>query len=435
MGVKGLWSLLEGNSQIYQDIKFSNSEQVVDGCNLAYHLFNMANLDQNPGGEYLAFQAVVQAFFKTLDNCRIKAYVVIDGGFGTSDVQLKTRMSRLSALLQHIPAALTSEKKGIYPPSVMSVFEQTLNDLRVPQVKCFGEADGQLAALAREVSCPLLSEDTDFYIYDLPEGVLPLAPFWKSVKDSPASSEIHCKLYTTTKFCTVFNIDPQLLPIFASLVKVDHVKLNKLDNAEVKNMLRESMLEYELPSSPAPLLIGFLSKGTVPQLPAKLSSVPEWVRASLAMGGLGANILQYDILLHRRKILRIQVERCDLQSSNLISRPIRQVLYGLLLGQGGGAEVDEVDRDGLDAVNPEVKPEVEHQKLMLDSLPQVCLETLGVEEKTLEGVPAHLRLPVAVTRYWLRRASPGPDLTHLKALLMVLVQGELNRQTGGTTGR
>ena len=64
---------------------------------------------------------------------------------------------------------------------------------------------------------------------------------------------------------------------------------------------------------------------------------------------------------------------------------------------------------------------------------QVCLETLGVEEETLEGVPAHLRLPVAVTRYWLRRASPEPTL--LKALLMVMVQGELNRRTGGTTGR
>ncbi|CAL8299090.1 unnamed protein product [Gadus morhua 'NCC'] len=63
---------------------------------------------------------------------------------------------------------------------------------------------------------------------------------------------------------------------------------------------------------------------------------------------------------------------------------------------------------------------------------QVCLETLGVEEETLEGVPAHLRLPVAVTRYWLRRASPEPTL--LKALLMVMVQGELKRRTGGTTG-
>ena len=64
---------------------------------------------------------------------------------------------------------------------------------------------------------------------------------------------------------------------------------------------------------------------------------------------------------------------------------------------------------------------------------QVCLETLGVKEETLEGVPAHLRLPVAVTCYWLRWASPEPTL--LKALLMVMVQGELNRRTGGTTGR
>ena len=64
---------------------------------------------------------------------------------------------------------------------------------------------------------------------------------------------------------------------------------------------------------------------------------------------------------------------------------------------------------------------------------QVFLETLGVEEETLEGVPAHLRLPVAVTCYWLRRASPEPTL--LKALLMVMVQGDLNRQNGGKTGR
>ncbi|CAL8338312.1 unnamed protein product [Boreogadus saida] len=114
MGVKGLLKMLEGNSDVYQDIKFSNSELVVDGCNLAYNLYNMAELDQNHGGEYLAFQAEVLAFFKTLDNCRIKAYVVIDGGLGTSDIQLNTRMSRQG----------------------------------------FGEADGRLAALAQRVFLP-----------------------------------------------------------------------------------------------------------------------------------------------------------------------------------------------------------------------------------------------------------------------------------------
>ncbi|KAJ3598573.1 hypothetical protein NHX12_002082 [Muraenolepis orangiensis] len=64
---------------------------------------------------------------------------------------------------------------------------------------------------------------------------------------------------------------------------------------------------------------------------------------------------------------------------------------------------------------------------------KVCLETLVVNQETMEGVPPPLRLPVAVTCYWLRR--PKPDLKLLKALLMVMIQGELNRQEGLTTGR
>ncbi|KAJ3597307.1 hypothetical protein NHX12_000835, partial [Muraenolepis orangiensis] len=62
---------------------------------------------------------------------------------------------------------------------------------------------------------------------------------------------------------------------------------------------------------------------------------------------------------------------------------------------------------------------------------KVCLESLGVNQETMEGLPPHLRLPVAVTCYWLRRAKP--DLKLLKALLMVMIQGDLNRQKGLTT--
>ncbi|CAL8354067.1 unnamed protein product [Arctogadus glacialis] len=481
MGVKGLSSLLKDYSQIYQDIRFRDSKLLVDGTNLAYDLYDMANLDQNHGGEYLAFQVQVQALFKALIDCEIKAYVVIDGGSGTSDIRLDTRMDRQRALLEKIPAALKGKKMGIFPPSIMSVFEQTLNDMKVPLVKCFGEADGQLAALAKDWSFPVLSGDTDFFIYALPKGVLPLHHFqWDSGQRTGASSYIPCKLYTTSSFCTFFNINDQLLPVFASLAWNDYVNLrdestrwaggrapgrpttsNRAPRLEgllswlgarndrttedtltaamadmsqlARREVQKSMLEYRLPSSS---LRGFFSEGTVLPLPAELSWVPEWVRASLARGDLGA-----DILMHRRKILRIQVESSNLKSSNLTSKPIRQVLYGVLLAQGGG-EVEEVDRVGLEPNRVKVQPLVQGaaQRLRLDSLPQadravrlrVCLETLGVEEETLEGVPAHLRLPVAVTRYWLRRASPEPTL--LKALLMVMVQGELMRQNG-TAGR
>ena len=131
------------------------------------------------------------------------------------------------------------------------------------------------------------------------------------------------------------------------------------------------MLEYELPSSS---LRGFFSEGTIPSLPAKmLSCVPDWVRTPLAKGELGADIL--DLLLHKRKILPTQVERRAPQSSNLASRPIRRVLYGLLLGQEG--EVEEWDRVGLELISVKVQPLVQGaaQTLRLDSLPQVGLPT------------------------------------------------------------
>ncbi|XP_059909356.1 protein asteroid homolog 1-like isoform X2 [Gadus macrocephalus] len=484
MGVKGLSSLLEDNRRISPDINFRDSKLVVDGNNLIYHLYFSSNLDQNHGGEYLAFQAEVQAFFKTLADCGIKPYVVMDGGSGTSDIKLDTLMDRARGKVQKThDAVLTGEMMGILPPLTKLVFRQTLNDLKVPLVMCFGEADGQLAALAREWCCPVLSADSDFYIFDLPGGLLHLDYFqWRSVE---MRHGVPYRQYTTSNFCTFFNIDPQLLPVFASLAGNDYVNLRDVKCAsyvpagrptmkfsaatlvgllswlgartdrttedtltaamklmpnmsqQAQTMVRTAMLEYELPSSS---LRGFFSEGTIPPLPAEmLICVPDWVRASLARGELGGDVL--DLLVHRRNKLQTQVERSDLQSSNLTSKHIRQVWYGLLLGQGGG-EVEEVDRDGLELASVKVEPLVQGaaQTLRLDSLPQedpavrlqVCLETLSVEDETLEGVPAHLRLPVAVTRYWLRRASPEPTL--LKALLMVMVQGELNRRAGGTTG-
>ncbi|XP_059909349.1 protein asteroid homolog 1-like isoform X1 [Gadus macrocephalus] len=491
MGVDDLCSLLEDYSQIYQDIRFRDSKLVVDGTNLAYDLYYRSNLDQNHGGEYLAFQVEVLALFKALSDCGIKPYVVMDGGSGTSDIKLDTLMDRARGKVWRAQgAALKGRRADILPPISTKVFEQTLNNMKVPLVRCFGEADGQLAALASDWCCPVLSGDTDFYIYDLPWGLLHLDHFqWDSVKKSPTRSYIPCKRYTTSSFCTFFNIDRQLLPVFALLAGNDFVNIREMNwdqnvlagrqreielsqtarlegllrwmrgfqtiedtltaamdlmpnmsqqvQTEVLTEVQKSMLEYRLPSSS---LRGFFSEGTIPSLPAEmLSCVPDWVRAPLARGELGADIL--DLLVHKRKILPTQVERSDLQSSNLTSRPIRKVLYGLLLGRGGG-KVEEVDRVGTKPASVKVQPLVHGaaKTLRLDSLTQadravrlqVCLETLGVEEETLEGVPAHLRLPVAVTRYWLRRASPEPTL--LKALLMVMVQGELNRRKRLTIG-
>ncbi|KAG7283702.1 hypothetical protein CRUP_020475 [Coryphaenoides rupestris] len=123
------------------------------------------------------------------------------------------------------------------------------------------------------------------------------------------------------------------------------------------------MLEYHIPGSS---LLGFFNEGITPPLPNEISNrVPAWVGKLLVSGELSASIL-----LQNRKILYTQVEDSTLESSSLTSRPIRQVLYGLLLGQ----EVTEWVRDGLELTSTMVQPLVP-EDLSLESLPQVGLTT------------------------------------------------------------
>lgn len=62
---------------------------------------------------------------------------------------------------------------------------------------------------------------------------------------------------------------------------------------------------------------------------------------------------------------------------------------------------------------------------------QVLLDALGVTEASLSRLPPQLRLPVAVTCYWLQRAQPCPDQSLLKALLLGLSNGDALRQRAG----
>ena len=317
MGVKNLNSLLQ-RSQIYQDIPFKDSKLVVDGNNLAHHLYFMANLDQNHGGEYQAYQTRVKAFFTALADCGIRPYVVMDGGSGTSDIKLQTIMDRAKQKVTRAhDAALTGKKNGILPILSMVVFEQTLCYMDVPLAKCIGEADCELAALASEWRCPVLSKDSDFFIFNLPAGLLHLDHFqWDEVQMRGGSSYIPCKQYTTSRFCTFFNITPELLPVFASLARNDYINLREVlwaqflpagrqeetSSAGLEGLLnwltsfntteetltaamalpgmsqqavtevRTAMLEYQLPSSS---LRGFFREGTVPSLPPEMTSIPD----------------------------------------------------------------------------------------------------------------------------------------------------------------
>lgn len=192
-----------------------------------------SGLDQNHGGEYAAFEELIEKFVKALRDCEVAPYVVLDGGSDHTDKKLETLTCRAADRIRRAHhAAQTGVQTKILPQLVKLVFRQTLARLQVPVAQCYGEADRQIAALAREWECPVLSNDSDFYIFDLPAGLLHISHFqWEAVERSGSHSYIPCKSYRTSSFCSLFNMRCQLLPAFASLVGNDYVNLRRMETS------------------------------------------------------------------------------------------------------------------------------------------------------------------------------------------------------------
>ncbi|KAK1902399.1 Protein asteroid like 1 [Dissostichus eleginoides] len=418
MGVQGLTTLLEKHRRIYRDLRLSHRRLLIDGTNLYHQLYYNSGLDQNHGGEYAAFAALIERFVKALRDCQITPYIVLDGGSDISEMKNETVMQRaVDRIKRAHRAAQGGRRENILPTLVKLVLLQTLRRLDVQVAQCYGEADPEIAALAREWQCPVLSGDSDFYIYDLPEGLLPLSHFqWEAVERRGSNSYIPCKSYNTSSFCIFFKIQRQLLPAFAALAGNDFVKLHRLQNfqkpqeafeaalglmgelssnkkAEVMKGLNLGMEEYQLPPS---ALKRFFIHGIAPPFSTEVAGVPDWSRLPLIQAWLPAEFL--DVLLLQRMSFRVFVELAAAPSAHLTARPLRQTAST-----------------------------ASSLQLSLKTLDKVLLEALGVPEASLAPVPPALRLPVCVTCFWLQRAQPPPDEKVLKALLLGLNSGDASR--------
>ncbi|KAK7886423.1 hypothetical protein WMY93_026044 [Mugilogobius chulae] len=136
-----------------------------------------------------------------------------------------------------------------------------------------------------------------------------------------------------------------------------------------------------------------------------------------------------DVLNFQRVGLSVVVDHKDKPSANLVSLPLRRVLYGLLLGKDGGRTVEERDREGLEVKYNQVQPDAELpfcvktlQEQNLEQRRQVLLDALELEQ--FRFTASHLTLPLAATCYWLKKATPRPDESLLQALLIGWCKGD-----------
>ncbi|NXF51840.1 ASTE1 protein, partial [Oceanites oceanicus] len=233
---------------------------------------------------------------------------------------------------------------------------------------------------------------------------------------------------------------------------VDNVlkHLKKHQREEIRELLCTSVEDY----TPSDVnLEDFFQNGKYECEAARKAGLPQWVLDALAKGKLPPFIS--DALILRSTFLHVQVENMQRPSAHSAALPIRQVIYGLLLKVSQNTEtaspskqtnelpvVSEFDRLQKTLKKTSVQAaslptDFCGDHFLLDKLmevPMLCrqmflLETLGMKMSFLESVPSHLQLPIAVTCYWVCCSEPKVKLHQLKALLLMIVSGELHGTT------
>ncbi|XP_066529593.1 protein asteroid homolog 1 [Hoplias malabaricus] len=384
MGVHGLTSYVEGNRQFFTDLKLKNTHLVIDGCSLYFRLYFSSGLDQVRGGDYDLFAVLMRRFFSALSECNIRPFVVVDGGMDHTDKKFKTLRERAVSKIREAHSLSRGSNGYVLPLLTREVFRQVLSELGVPLVQCISEADFEIASLAHQWKCPVLTNDSDFYIFDLNSGYLPFTFFeWENVCGKVPERYIPARRFTVNRFCSHFNhMNKQLLPLFAVITGNDYtpakipemffsrVELQRVpvgrgshSNPRIEGLLLwlsqfsslvealEEVLEilggqrkgnlrsqllagiqnYQLPPNSS-LAQFFTSRPALPDiqtLPAALMSQPEWLLRALMSCRLPPLVL--DVLVLQRALLIAQVENTRLPSSHEASLSIRKAIYGLLL--------------------------------------------------------------------------------------------------------
>ncbi|XP_007935600.1 protein asteroid homolog 1 [Orycteropus afer afer] len=219
--------------------------------------------------------------------------------------------------------------------------------------------------------------------------------------------------------------------------------LPKKDRENVKELLCCSMKQYQQSHVK---LQDFFQHGAYVCPDSLNLSLPEWVLVALAKGQLSPFIS--DALVLRRTILHTQVENMQQPNAHRIAQSIRQIIYGILLNTWphlentswnvsspqplAVSEVERVHKSIKTSIVQAVKLPEDHSdlnKLMelpLEKREMLLLETLKVKRTILDPIPTSLRLPIAVSCYWLQHAEAKAKLHHVQALLLGMLIGPLH---------
>ena len=138
MGIPGLESYVNSESNLWEPIILRDTKLVIDGSCLCYHLYKSHGFDFRCGGQYSEFHHAVDSFFTALSSKRVECFVIFDGADDPSNKKLETLQKRAkeNILTANALAKSADDHKFLLPLLTKDVFRQALRDRGIQFALC-----------------------------------------------------------------------------------------------------------------------------------------------------------------------------------------------------------------------------------------------------------------------------------------------------------
>ncbi|CAF1054328.1 unnamed protein product [Brachionus calyciflorus] len=243
--------------EILEEIKLTSCTLLVDGYSLLYQVHSSSSIQSTHGGNYDELANNLSEILESFKKCNINAIFLLDGGREKSERKIRTQLKRAVQRINNACSitnfASGNSKKGkfskinlealinanyhifsnLLPILAFKVYLDLLKKFEIPHFQCTFEADYDLACLANDLGCPILSSDSDFYVYDLKYGYIPFDYFYiSSVMFEDDKYYIPGFIYKIDKFMNHINekqiekgdlFKKEMLAIFAVICGNDYV--------------------------------------------------------------------------------------------------------------------------------------------------------------------------------------------------------------------
>ncbi len=410
---------------------------VIDGNNIYSKLYRNNNIRWKYGGEYAQFYRTIVKFLEEFVLAGVEVIVVLDGLMEPEKL-CASKDSKLWSIKQ------LAQDNGVDAPllrcqTFIDVLQMMEEEGKVELFVSEGDGDKDAAAIANQCSCPVLSDDSDFYMYELHHGMIPFRTL-----DLQTG---RCSLYTTDLFQQKFGILDQnkwlrfLIPAMYGNDYLEPVE----DPPGIGNLLRHINTRYLSSRSwPSKVQENFEAARQQYSNPTLLTHddfrkkisrcyLPQWVIHAYGRGCF------HPFLLNAKRdgvyLLPVVVEDVRQDSAWNCCRFIRRRMYAVM-EVPPTSHVTEVVRESSSValIKEKISPSYlrdritniqsiskmsaeEREWLILDILTNYRFLPDRLK-KVFRKLDTKWKLPIAATNYWYRMAG-GKDMEHLtKSLLL-----------------